>query len=81
MAKNDVILLDGIIDERLAEGLPSAERDEVFEFLVLEQTLKDYDLSRDEIESGWIDGRNDGGIDGSYILINGHLLEDAEDFV
>ena len=62
MAKNDVILLDGIIDQRLAEGLPSRERDEAFEFLVLEETLKDYDLSRDEIESGWIDGRNDGGI-------------------
>ena len=81
MAKNDVILLDGIIDQRLAEGLPSRERDEAFEFLVLEETLKDYDLSRDEIESGWIDGRNDGGIDGFYILINGHLLDDGEDFV
>lgn len=81
MAKNDVILLDGIIDQRLAERLPSHERDEVFEFFVLEETLKDYDLSREEIESGWIDGRNDGGFDGFYILINGHLLEDANDFV
>lgn len=81
MAKNDVILLDGIIDQRLAEGLPSHERDEVFEFLVLEESLKDYDLSRDEIESGWIDGRNDGGIDGFYILVNGHLLDDGEEFV
>ncbi|MDX6444066.1 MAG: hypothetical protein QOH71_1140 [Blastocatellia bacterium] len=81
MAKNDVILLDGIIDQRLAEGLPSQERDEVFEFFVLEELLKDYDLSRDEIESGWIDGRDDGGIDGFYILINGRLLEDADDFV
>ena len=81
MAKNDVILLDGIIDQRLAEGLPSVERDEVFEFLVLEETLKDYDLARDEIESGWIGGRNDGGFDGFYVLINGHLLEDPEDFI
>src|SRR6266568_2908108 len=80
MAKNDVILLDGIIDQRLAECLPSRERDEVFEFLVLEETLKDYDLSRDEIESGWVDGRDDGGFDGVYILINGHLLEDSNDF-
>jgi hypothetical protein len=80
MAKNDVVLLDGIIDERLAEGLPSQERDEVFEYFVLEELLKDYDLSRDEIESGWIDGRNDGGIDGVYIFINGLLIEDARDF-
>ncbi len=81
MAKNDVVLLDGIVDQRLAEGLPSHELDEVFEYFVLEQVLKDYDLSRDEIESGWTDGRDDGGIDGFYVLINGHLLEDADDFV
>jgi AIPR protein len=81
MAKNDVILLDGIIDQRLAQELPSSERDEVFEFLVLEETLKDYDLSREEIELGWIDGRNDGGFDGVYILINGHLLEDTSEFI
>lgn len=81
MAKNDVILLDGIIDQRLAEKLPSAERDEVFEFLCLEQLLKDFDLSRDELESGWIDGRDDGGFDGVYTLVNGHLVEDVEDFL
>jgi hypothetical protein len=81
MAKNDVVLLDGIIDQRLAENLPSSERDEVFEFLCLEQLLKDYDLSSDELESGWIDGRDDGGFDGVFILINGHLLEDANDFL
>lgn len=81
MAKNDVILLDGIIDQRVAAGWPSEQRDEVFEFFVIEEVLKDYDLSVDEIESGWIDGRNDGGFDGFYILINGRLLEDTEDFV
>ncbi len=80
MAKNDAVLLDGIIDQRVAEGVPSQERDEVFEFFALEETLKDYDLSPEEIQSGWVDGRNDGGIDGFYILVNGHLLEDADDF-
>lgn len=80
MAKNDVILLDGIIDERVAEGLPSKERDEVFEFFCLEQLLKDYDLSPDELEAGWVDGRDDGGFDGVFILINGHLLEDPTEF-
>lgn len=81
MAKNDAILLDGIIDQRLEEVLPSAERDEVFEYFAIEQLLKDYDLSRDEIETGWIDGRDDGGIDGFYIFVNGRLLEATEDFV
>src|SRR5712671_5037946 len=80
MAKNDLILLDGIVDKRLAERLPSDQRDEVFEYFVIEEQLKDYDLSRDDIESGWIDGDSDGGIDGFYVLINGHLLDDPAEF-
>jgi len=81
MAKNDRVLLDGIIDDRLEMRLPSTRRDEVFEFLAFEQILKDADLSKDEIEIGSVDGRNDGGIDGFFILINGILLADPESFV
>ena len=81
MAKNDVILLDGIIDERVADSSVTHDRDEVFELFVLEQVLKDYDLSADEIEAGWTDGAGDGGIDGFYIFINGHLLDDPEEFI
>lgn len=80
MAKNDQLLLDGIIDDRINLKLPSDRRDEVFEYLALEQILKNYDLSRDEIENGWIDGRNDGGIDGFYISVNGNILSDPENF-
>jgi hypothetical protein len=80
MAKNDKILLDGIIDDRVEIKLPSSRRDEAFEYLAFEQILKDYDLSREEIESGSVDGRNDGGIDGFFILVNGHFLIDPESF-
>lgn len=80
MAKNDVVLLDGVIDARLAET-SSSDRGEVFEYFAFEQLLKDYDLSSDEIEVGWVDGENDGGIDGAFIFINGLLLEDIDDFV
>src|SRR5690606_25688292 len=81
MAKNDAILIDGIIDDRVEQGLPSSKRDECFEFLAFEQILKDEDLSFDEIMSGVVDGRQDGGIDAFYIFINGHLLDDIKDFV
>lgn len=81
MAKNDVILLDGIIEQRLSESRPSSRLDEVFEIFCLEEILKNYDLSEEELEFGWVDGRDDGGFDGVYVFINGHLLEDAEDFV
>lgn len=81
MAKNDRFLLDGIVDDRVATRLPSDKRDEAFEYLAFEQVLKDYDLSNNELLSGWIDGRQDGGIDGFFVLVNGHLLQDPEAFI
>lgn len=81
MAKNDTFLLDGVIDQRIASRVPSADRGEAFELFALEQLLKDYDLSRDELETGWVDGSNDGGVDGFYIFVNGHLVSDASSFV
>lgn len=81
MAKNDRMLLDGILDDRVDKGIPSAKRDEAFEYLVFEQALKEFDFSSEELLSGWVDGRGDGGIDGFYIIVNGHLLEDPEGFL
>jgi hypothetical protein len=80
MAKNDVVLLDSILEQRAAEGLPSNRTDEVFEYFALEQVLKDFDLSRDELERGWIDGRDDGGIDAFFIFINGLYLNEPATF-
>lgn len=80
MAKNDVVLIDGILDDRVQKNLPSIQRDEVFEFLAMEQILKDYDFTSDEVLSGSIDGRGDGGIDGIFIIVNGHLLDEIDDF-
>lgn len=80
MAKNDKILIDGIIDERVANKIPSEKRGEVFEYFAFEQILKDYDLSYEELISGTVDGQNDGGIDGFYVFINGHLLVDLDKF-
>lgn len=77
MAKNDLILIDSIIAERVANKMPSDKKDEVFEFLAYEQVLKEYDLSADDIKMGSVDGRNDGGIDAIYILVNGHLICDV----
>lgn len=81
MAKNDKILIDGIIDERIELKLPSDQRDEAFEYFAFEQILRDYDLASAELIEGNVDGRDDGGIDGFYIFINGHLLSDPETFV
>lgn len=81
MAKNDSLLIDGIVDQRREESIPSQNIGEVFELLVAEQYFKDYDLTLDEIADSNVDGRNDGGIDFIFIFINGHLLKDEKDFI
>jgi hypothetical protein len=80
MAKNDKLLIDGIIDERVALNIPSNKRDEAFEYLAFEQLFKNYDLTPDDIKSGNVDGRSDGGIDGIFVFVNGHLLKEIETF-
>lgn len=74
MAKNDLVLLDSILTNYSGEN-PDMKEDEVFEFFTMEQVLKDYLFSRQEIMQGSVDGRNDGGIDGFFIIVNGHLAE------
>lgn len=80
MAKNDVILIDNILKDRVRECVPSSDPGEVFEFFSAEQILKDYDLKDDEIQSGIVDGKDDGGIDSFYIFVNGVLLSDIASF-
>jgi hypothetical protein len=76
MATNDRVLIDGILDDRTARGIPSADRGEAFELFVFEQLLKTADLSSEQVESGWVDGDDDGGIDGFFVFVNGHLAPD-----
>ena len=53
--------------------------EEFFEYFVADQVLKDFDLSVEEMKAGLVDGGGDGGIDGIYVFVNGHLLaEDSE---
>lgn len=80
MAKHDIFLIDGIIDERIKQKYPSNDKGEVFEYLAAEQILKDYDLSHDQINEGCVDGHNDGGIDYIFFFINGQLVTDVASF-
>ena len=79
MAKNDLILLDGILEDYISKQLPSADPGEVFEFFSVEQILKDFAFNQNQILSGNVDGHNDGGIDQFFIMVNGHLAEEIPD--
>lgn len=81
MSKNDIVLLDAIIEERKKMKFPSEDIGEVFEFFSIEQMLKDYELPQDKLHSGWIDGNGDGGIDGAYVFVNGNLYSGEKDFI
>lgn len=80
MAKNDAVLIDSLIAQ-LVEDSGNSQVGEVFERFVLEQALKHFDLTKEQIDSGWIDGSHDGGIDGFYVFVNGALLTDLQDFM
>jgi hypothetical protein len=79
VAKNDAVLLDSLLQQ---QQVISSEKNvgELFERFVLEQILKHFDLSSEEIDLGWTDGSLDGGIDGFYVFVNGRLLTDPTDF-
>lgn len=79
MSANDLIMLDAVLKQKRNETAPSFNENSYFEIFTAEQILKDFDLSYDEIIDGIIGGSGDGGIDSSYVFINGELvLEDTE---
>ena len=70
-------LLNSVLRKRHA-SYPEATNDDFFEIFCADIVLVDFDLSNEEIESGIIDGANDGGVDAAYLFINRKLW--AEDF-
>ena len=77
MAKNDKILIDGMIDELVQES--GEDRGKAFEKFSISEILKNYDISEVDLQDGIVDGRNDGGIDGFYIFLNSRLIKNSED--
>jgi len=59
MARNDTILIDSLL-QQMQEKTPGDIGD-IFERFALDQILKSYDLSTEEIDFGWTDGSLDGG--------------------
>ena len=76
MVNNDVIILNSLLNERI-KNFEDFRDDVFFELFVFEQSLKDYDLSYDELLFGNVDGGNDGGIDGFFLLLNEEFVGDG----
>lgn len=79
MTSNDVIVLNSILEQKKKQMASSLLDSDYFELFTFEQSLKNYDLSYDELLLGKIGGADDGGIDGFFIFINGELIDDDTD--
>ncbi len=75
MGTNDVVLLDSLVDKARAR-FGASDSSEIFELFCFEQLLKDSEPSYEELEAGWTDGPEDGGVDGFYVFVDGRLATD-----
>lgn len=75
---NDQLLLDNLLVKQKTERDPESTESEYFEYFSADQILKELDLSDEELQSGIVGDSNDGGIDCIYVLVNGKLVQDAE---
>lgn len=73
MSKNDLIILDSILEQMKIPGLSYEENFELFSF---EQILKGYDLSYDEMFNGKVGDRYEIGF---FNFVNDELLEEYDD--
>ena len=73
MSKNDLIILESILEQMKIPGLSYEENFELFSF---EQILKRYDLSYDEIFNGKVGDRYEMGF---FNFVNDELLEEYDD--
>jgi hypothetical protein len=72
MARNDIVLLDSLISKS-RDRYSRTDDSELFELYVFDQLLKQHEPSFDDLEAGWTDGGNDGGIDGFYICVDDRI--------
>lgn len=73
-------VVDHLLNELKKSADSNLESDEIFELFVSDLVTRDFGLSWDEIESGIVDGENDGQIDAVYILIDDNLIRDKKEF-
>ncbi|MCG3133766.1 MAG: hypothetical protein HMLKMBBP_01018 [Planctomycetes bacterium] len=76
MSEVDKKALEASFAKWCAERVPDMQEDRAFERFVIEQVLKDFDLTDDEIDSGHCGGGDDGGVDAMYIFVNRQLIRD-----
>jgi len=75
-----VQIVDHFLQERRKELKNAHSLDETFELFTAELITRDHQLDWDEIDSGIVDGGNDGQIDAIYLLVDNVLIRELKDF-
>ena len=78
MARIDERALNANFELWREERMPDEDVGKAFELYVIEQVLKDYSVSDNDIDSGHVGGSGDGGIDGMYFLIDGSVVKEDD---
>ena len=80
MVMNSRIILDTVLEQQHQAVDPESDQGGFFEFFTAQQTLKDFDLSYEEIGSGMVGDGGDGGVDSIYLLVNGDLVQEDSEY-
>ena len=75
MSDLDKKALDANFQGWKQERAPDKDEGIAFEWHTIEQVLKDFDLSDDDIDLGSIGGPDDGGVDGMYFFVDRKLFQ------
>ena len=73
------VVLEEVLKQLKAQRAPTLSMDKYFEVFCVDQLMKDFDLTYEDISAGTFDGANDGGIDWAYLLLNGAIVNMDED--
>src|SRR6266498_537917 len=73
---NEVLLLEARLNQQKAQTHPHLDDDDYFLVSSVDTVIRSRGLSNQEIESGIVEGTNDGGIDAVYVFQDGNLIED-----
>ncbi|MFL6437700.1 MAG: AIPR family protein [Terriglobales bacterium] len=74
MSTHEVKLFEANFNVWKGERGTGLSDSKAFERYVIEQVLKDFDLSNDSIESGDLGAEDDGGVDAFYLFMNNTLI-------
>lgn len=78
LADFDKKALDANFQSWKNNRMPEIDDGMAFELYSIGAILRDHDLSDDDIDSGHIGGKDDGGVDGVYFFVDGTLMIDED---